>query len=63
MPPGRDIHRSGTVVLSTALLVIGIALIVRTLFAGGGAGALGILLGVLFVAAGAGRLWVVRKSR
>ncbi len=62
-PEGRDVHRQSTVALSTALLIIGLALIVRTLFAGGGAGALGVLLGVLFAAAGAGRLWIVHKSR
>lgn len=60
---GRDVHRGGTVLLSVALLVIGVALIVRTIVAGGGAGAVGIILGVLFTAAGAGRLWVVWRSR
>ncbi|MCW3008723.1 MAG: hypothetical protein JWP17_3349 [Solirubrobacterales bacterium] len=63
LPEGRDVHRQSTVALSTALLIIGLALIIRTLLAGGGVGALGILLGVLFVAAGAGRLWIVRKSK
>jgi hypothetical protein len=57
MPDGRNIHRRGIELLSAALVVIGVALIVRTLVAGGGAGALGIVLGVLFVLAGAGRLW------
>jgi hypothetical protein len=61
---GRDVHRGGTVLLSALLVVVGVALIVRTLVAGGGAGALGIVLGVLFAAAGAGRLWIVwRTSR
>jgi len=60
-PTGRDVHRTGTRVLSVALLLIGVALIVRTVAAGGGAGAIGIVLGVLFVAAGAGRLWVARR--
>lgn len=59
---GRDLHRAGTIVLSVALLLIGVAIIVRTIAAGGGAGAIGILLGVLFVAAGAGRLWVARRT-
>jgi len=45
-----------------ALILIGIALVVRTLAAGGGALAVGLLLGVLFVAAGAGRLYVSRKA-
>ena len=44
--------------MSGAMIVIGIALIVRTLLAGGGAIATGVLLGVLFVAAGAGRLYL-----
>jgi hypothetical protein len=61
---GRDVHRGGTVLLSTLLVVVGVALVVRTLVAGGGAGALGIVLGVLFALAGAGRLWIVwRTSR
>jgi hypothetical protein len=61
---GRDIHRGGTVLLSVLLLIVGVALVVRTVVAGGGAGALGIVLGVLFTLAGAGRLWIVwRTSR
>jgi hypothetical protein len=46
--------------LSVAMLVIGVAIIVRTFAAGGGALAFGMLVGVLFVAAGAGRLYVER---
>jgi hypothetical protein len=54
--------RSGaTQALSVAMLLIGLALIVRTLFAGGGALAIGIVFGVLFTAAGAGRLYVERR--
>lgn len=63
LPPGRDVHRQGTVALSTALIIVGLALIVRTFTAGGGAGAVGVLLGVLFTVAGAGRLWIARKTR
>jgi len=59
---GRDLHRAVTLALSLAMLAIGVALIVRTLVAGGGAGAIGIVLGVLFVAAGAGRLWVAWRT-
>jgi hypothetical protein len=40
------------------MVVIGIALIVRTLVAGGGALAIGIVFGVLFLVAGAGRLYL-----
>jgi hypothetical protein len=54
----RDLHRQTTAVLSVVLVLIGVAMIVRTLAAGGGAVAIGLLLGVLFVAAGLGRLYI-----
>lgn len=44
--------------MSVAMILVGIALLVRTLIAGGGAIATGVLLGVLFIAAGAGRLYL-----
>jgi hypothetical protein len=50
-----------TRVLSALMIVIGVAIVVRTLVEGGGALALGLLLGVLFVAAGAGRLYAERR--
>jgi hypothetical protein len=40
------------------MIVIGIALLVRTLLAGGGAIATGVVLGLLFVLAGAARLYL-----
>jgi hypothetical protein len=49
-----------TQVLSAAMLVIGVAIIVRTIAGGGGALALGLLVGILFVGAGVGRLYVER---
>jgi hypothetical protein len=47
--------------LSALMVLIGVAIIVRTVAAGGGPLALGLLLGVLFVAAGAGRLYAERR--
>jgi hypothetical protein len=44
--------------MSVVMMVIGVALVVRTVVAGGGAVATGVLLGVLFIAAGAGRLYL-----
>ena len=58
MPRRRQMYSSSTRVLSIAMILIGVALIVRTLAAGGGAIATGIILGVLFVAAGAARLYL-----
>jgi hypothetical protein len=49
-----------TRVLSTLMIVIGLAIVVRTLAEGGGALAIGLVVGVLFVAAGAGRLYAER---
>jgi hypothetical protein len=47
-----------TRVLPLLMALIGVVLIVRTLVAGGGALAVGIVFGVLFLAAGAGRLFL-----
>lgn len=44
--------------MSILMIVIGVVLLVRTIIAGGGALATGILIGVLFVAAGAARLYL-----
>ena len=60
--PGR-LHRSATNAMSLAMVVIGVALIVRTLAAGGAFDATGILLGVLFMLAGVGRLFVQLRGR
>jgi hypothetical protein len=57
----RDLHRTSTVVLSSVLLGLGLAMIVVALAAGGGLLAKGVLLGALFAVAGAGRLWVARQ--
>jgi hypothetical protein len=47
--------------LAVLMLLLGVAIIVRTLVAGGGLGAIGLLMGVLFVAAGSGRLYLERR--
>jgi hypothetical protein len=52
----------GTVqALSILFLALGIAILARTLIAGGGPLSVGVLLGVVFVAVGAGRLWVAAR--
>jgi hypothetical protein len=50
------------VVLPALMVVIGVAIIVRTLAAGGSPAAVGLLLGVLFCAAGGLRLYAERRS-
>ena len=53
----RALVASG-LLLGVALCVIGVAMVVSTVARGGGPLALGVVLGVLFVLAGAGRLYV-----
>jgi hypothetical protein len=48
--------------MSVLMLVIGVALLVRTLAAGGGAAATGVLLGILFILAGAARLYLLLRG-
>jgi hypothetical protein len=61
---GRQVHRTSTLVLSLLMLVIGLALIVQTVSGNGSAISARLLLGVLFLAAGIGRLYVeVRRGR
>jgi multisubunit Na+/H+ antiporter MnhB subunit len=57
-----DVRRRATRVLSVCMVIVGVALIVRAVAAGGGPAAQGVVLGVLFVLAGAGRLWVQSRS-
>ena len=62
MSEPRQIRQSFTRLTSSLMILIGIALLVRTIVAGGGAAAVGVLLGVLFVAGGAGRLYLQRRG-
>lgn len=60
---GKQVHRTGTTVLSLAMVAIGIALAVEAI---GGEGTLSarMLLGALFIAAGSGRLYIeMRRGR
>jgi hypothetical protein len=58
MQRGSRLHSSATTLMSVAMVVIGVVLIVRTITAGGGVAATGIIAGALFVVAGIGRLYV-----
>ncbi len=62
-PSGRGAHGAATLILSSLMVVIGVGLIVRTAMLGGGVVSIGVIMGLLFVAAGCGRLWVARRGR
>ena len=61
MDAPRNVHRTATQVLSTAVLVLGLAMFVVAVASGGGPLARGVVIGLLFVLAGAGRLWVASR--
>lgn len=50
-------------VLPALMILIGVGLIVRTILGGGGPVAFGLIVGVLFILAGAGRIYVERGLR
>lgn len=58
---GRGAHRAGTLALSLLMVAIGVALVVQAVSGNGGVLSPRLLLGVLFAAAGAGRLYVERR--
>ncbi len=58
---GRQVHRSGTLLLSLAMAAIGIALIAQVLSGDGGVLSARLLIGVLFLAAGVARMYLERK--
>jgi hypothetical protein len=53
-------YRAATAALAVVFVCIGVALLVEAAVAGGG---LGYLIGLLFVGAGAGRLYLLRTRR
>jgi multisubunit Na+/H+ antiporter MnhB subunit len=55
-------YRQSTRALAAALLVLGIAMVVSSLARGGGALALGVVLGVAFALLGAARLYLASRS-
>jgi hypothetical protein len=56
-------YLASTLVLSTLMLVLGLAMVVSALARGGGALALGVVLGSALALIGAGRLWLARDRR
>lgn len=63
MSEPRQLRQTSIRITSVLMIVIGVALIIRTVAGGGGAAAVGVVLGVLFMAAGAGRLYLQYRGR
>ncbi|MFL5820189.1 MAG: hypothetical protein ACJ76S_05840 [Solirubrobacteraceae bacterium] len=62
MPTPRRVHRAATRALSLIMVGIGLLLVGLTLARGGGALAVGVVVGVLFVAAGSARLYLQART-
>ncbi len=58
MAPPERIYRGSVRAFSFVLIALGLAVLVSALANGGGPLSLGVLMGIAFVAVGAGRLWV-----
>lgn len=58
---GERIYRGAVRGFSLAFVAIGLAVLVVTLVNGGGPASLGFLMGLAFVAIGAGRLWMAAR--
>ncbi len=63
-PKGTRLYQGSVRALSFAFLALGLAILASTLANGGGPLSVGVLMGVVFIAVGAARLWLsVRTSR
>jgi hypothetical protein len=59
---GRGIYRGGTLLMNLVLMAIGVAVLVRTVTAGGSALAVGYLIGGGLLIAGGLRLWLLWRT-
>ena len=62
MSSRERIGSSGTRVLSSVILILGLVIIVRTASAGGGPLSVGVLIGAIFIAIGAARLYLAART-
>ena len=63
MASGQRIYHGSVRALSALMVGLGVAILVATLAGGGGALSLGTMLGLAFVAVGAGRLWLASRMK
>lgn len=58
----KDAYATSQRVLGALVCAVGVAMVVATLVRGGGPLALGLIVGVLFAAVGAARIWLARPD-
>jgi hypothetical protein len=57
MTSSERLYRSFILAFSVVFVVVGLAILAITLISGGGPLSVGVVMGLAFVAVGAGRLW------
>lgn len=62
MASPERIYQSSVRLFSLVFLALGLVILVSTLANGGGPLSLGVVLGVAFLAVGAGRLWIASRT-
>ena len=62
MSGSNQLGNASARILGPVIAIIGVAIIVRTVTSGGGALSIGVLLGVVFLAIGAGRLYLALRT-
>ncbi len=62
VPSPERIYRGSVRLFSLVFIVLGLAILASTLANGGGPLSVGVLLGLAFLAVGAGRLWVASRT-
>ena len=63
MASPEGIYHGSVRAFSVVFIVIGVAVLVVTLAGGGGPLSVGFLMGLAFIAVGAGRLWAASRMR
>jgi hypothetical protein len=62
-PPADEVYRGVTRLFAAIILGFGITIVVVTLANGGGVSSFGLLIGIIFIGLGAGRLYLsLRKA-
>jgi hypothetical protein len=60
-PAGERVYRGAVRAFSLGFVAVGLAVLAVTLANGGGPASVGVLMGLAFVAVGAGRLWLATR--
>jgi hypothetical protein len=58
---GERVYRGAVLTFSLTFVLVGAVVLAVTLANGGGPASVGVLMGVAFLAVGAGRIWLARR--